>query len=303
MKFNWEDVYKEVIEYLYDGVYITDRNRKIHYWNNGAERISGYLASEVVGFSCKDSILNHVDRQGVSLCDGLCPLAATIADGVARESSVYLHHADGHRIPAWVRTSALKNEKGEIIGAVEIFTELKRSVKYQGEMDELRQSIHHDQLTRLFNYAFMEARLHGVLTEMQHRQGGMGLLFVDIDRFKSVNETFGFEAGDKILRMVASSIRQALRDNDQVARWGGEEFLVLLSDVDTLEKVQHVAEKLRMIIEHSRLDVAGDGSLMISISLGGTLISPEESVKTLVDRAEQLMRRSKKAGRNRSTVG
>ena len=94
----------KLLDSLFDGVYFVDLDRRITYWNAGAERISGYLRSEVVGSCCADNLLRHIDTEGHKLCQDGCPLAATMRDGKTRESSVYLHHKFGHRVPVLVRT-------------------------------------------------------------------------------------------------------------------------------------------------------------------------------------------------------
>ena len=100
-----EDLYRTIVENMHDGLYFVDRERRITYWNRGAERITGYSAAEVVGTSCADNILVHVDALGRQLCQGSCPLIAAMADGAAHEAEVFLHHKQGHRLPVWVRTS------------------------------------------------------------------------------------------------------------------------------------------------------------------------------------------------------
>ncbi len=100
------DLYREILDNLYDGVYFVDRERVVNYWNKGAERISGYSAEAMIGHSCSDHLLNHVDADGVSLCQDRCPLAACMSDGLPREAEVFLHHADGHRVPVLVRGAA-----------------------------------------------------------------------------------------------------------------------------------------------------------------------------------------------------
>ena len=123
MKFK-DKSYEKIIENLYDGLYFVDRNRLITYWNKAAERISGYTAKEVVGKSCHDNILTHVDGDGNNLCLDLCPLAQTIADQEVREVEIYMHHKDGHRVPVSVRTSTLTDDEGNVIGGIELFTDI-----------------------------------------------------------------------------------------------------------------------------------------------------------------------------------
>src|SRR6478672_12515562 len=93
-KLDTNELYKDVIDNLYDGVYFVDRDRVITYWNNGAERITGYKRKDVIGRSCRDNLLNHVTAAGVQLCLGRCPLAACMEDGIPKEAEVFLHHAD-----------------------------------------------------------------------------------------------------------------------------------------------------------------------------------------------------------------
>ena len=88
-----EKSYRTLIDNLYDGVYYVDKKRTIQYWNKAAEKITGFKSQQVVGKRCSDNILTHVDSEGNSLCQGMCPLAETISDGLPREAEVYLHLA------------------------------------------------------------------------------------------------------------------------------------------------------------------------------------------------------------------
>ncbi|HWQ45658.1 MAG TPA: GGDEF domain-containing protein, partial [Longilinea sp.] len=113
---------------------------------------------------------------------------------------------------------------------------------------------------------------------------------------------YGHDTGDKVLRMVATTLQQSTRKNDAVGRWGGEEFLVILDDLSTPDALKFVCEKLRTLVEFSRLDLA-DTSLNATISIGATLLTPNDTPESLVRRADTLMYQSKQAGRNRVSVG
>jgi len=300
--FQDDDLYRKILDHLYDGVYFTDRQRQILYWNKGAERITGYANDEVVGRSCRDNLLNHVDANGVQLCLNQCPLAACMADGRPREAEVFLHHADGHRVPVLVRAAPLRDAQGQIVGAVETFSEATGALVAGRELRELRRAVRTDPLTGISNRQGLEGRLRGILAELGHHQGTAGLLFMDIDGFKQVNDTYGHDVGDQVLRMVAATVRHNVREFDTVGRWGGEEFVVLLSDVPTVVELQPIAEKLRMLVAHSRLDLPA-AHLSVTISVGATLFRPADTPESAVRRADQLMYRSKRAGGNRVSVG
>jgi PAS domain S-box-containing protein len=219
-----KDFYKNIIDSLYDGVYFVDRDRRITYWNKGAERISGYTDKQVIGRRCRDNLLNHVTANGVQLCQDHCPLAAVMEDGKPREAEVYLHHADGYRVPVMVRATALRDEEGQIIGAVESFSNNETVINARRRLQDLHQIAHTDSLTRIGNRQHMERRIRAAIVEFEDSQSRAGLLFMDIDHFKKINDTHGHNAGDLALRMVANTLRLALRATDTIGRWGGEEF-------------------------------------------------------------------------------
>jgi PAS domain S-box-containing protein len=155
--------YKTLMDNLYDGVYFVDRDRRITYWNKGAERITGYPKIKVVGTFCHDNLLNHVIDNGKHLCQDGCPLLATIQDGSPREAEVYLHHADGHRLPVLARTSPIHDESNNVIGVVEVFSNNKSLFKMRRKVDQLEQAVLVDQLTDVGNRAYAELKIKSPL--------------------------------------------------------------------------------------------------------------------------------------------
>jgi len=250
----------------------------------------------VLGSHCHDNILNHVTEHGTQLCLTNCPLHATIQDGRPREAEVFLHHAAGYRVPILIRTAPLRDDNGVIIGAIEIFSDNSRLFH---RVKRLEQAANLDPLTEIANRRYMENRLAFALVEFQQHRIPFGVLFLDIDYFKRVNDTFGHEVGDRVLQMVANTLRRNIRTEDWVARWGGEEFLVLLNNVE-LEGLYSAAEKLRALVKASALQVHGQ-PLQITVSIGGALARLEDDVASLLRRADQNMYHSKLSGRDRVT--
>lgn len=138
---------------------------------------------------------------------------------------------------------------------------------------------------------------------MEYHQHGypFGLLFLDIDHFKAVNDTYGHEMGDQALRNIAATLSSNLRSADTCGRWGGEEFIVILADTDATALLR-VAEKLRTLVERSTF-MAEDREVIITASIGATLVGKNDTVKTIIKRADTLMYQGKLNGRNRVTVG
>jgi len=298
-----ERFYKALLDNLYDGVYFVDRDRKITYWNKAAEHITGYKAEDILGRPCYDNILRHVTPDGEQLCLGECPFEKTKQDGKMREAHVFLHHKEGFRLPVWVRTAPIRDEAGNIIGAVEVFNSEKALSKLRLELQELRRTVLMDSLTEVWNRTYLERRLRGLIAEYQGQEREAGVAFVDIDHFKQVNDTYGHNIGDKVLKMVAATLRYSLRDNDVVGRWGGEEFLIILYDVDSLNSLRNICEKLRTLVQFSTIELEGKGAIGVTVSIGATLLQPNDTPETIVNRANGLMYRSKQSGRNRVTVG
>ncbi len=293
-----ERVYRQILDGIDDGVYVVDRQRRITFWNPGAERITGFTAAEVRGYSCSEGILRHVTEQGKQLCLGGCPLAAVMRDGTTRQASVYLHHKDGHRVPVMVKGEALRTADGEIVGSLEYF-HVRSSTRFAGA-DELERAddLHLDPVTLLGNRRFGE---HSLAHAVAALTGGasLGVLFVDVDHFKDVNDRWGHHTGDRVLRMVGRTLAHGLRATDIPVRWGGEEFLVLLPGVDEDGLVES-AERLRMLVEHSWFDLDGV-PVRVTVSVGATMAVPGEDADSVVDRADRLMYTSKSSGRNAVT--
>jgi diguanylate cyclase (GGDEF)-like protein/PAS domain S-box-containing protein len=296
-------VYKELLDQLQDGVYFVDRDRRITHWNAAAERISGFAANEVVGSLCHDNILRHMDPEGAKLCIAGCPLNETIQDGKNRVvETVYLHHRDGHRVPIQVRTLQVADDNGTTIGAVEIFSELgRRGAELERRIDELKRRLLLDKLTRLPNREHAERDLGTRLYDFQHGGTAFGVVFADIDHFKQINDTYGHSAGDQVLQVTAATLAHNVRPGDMMARWGGEEFVGGFATLGHTG-LQAVADKLTMLVRGSEIDHS-DQKIKVTISIGATVATLDDSVESLVHRADELMYKSKTEGRDRATLG
>jgi diguanylate cyclase (GGDEF)-like protein/PAS domain S-box-containing protein len=295
--------YKDLLDNLYDGIYFVDRDRIITYWNKGAERITGYPSEQVVGQSCRDNLLNHVTVDGKQLCQGNCPLVESMETGTNICADVFLHHANGHRVPVQVRISPLRDDQGSIIGAVETFSSEAHDPTIRKQLRELRQTAQTDSLTGIGNRSFIEGRLHAAITELEfHPNSIIGIAFIDIDQFKDINDSYGHENGDKILQMTAATLAQNMRTSDVIGRWGGDEFLAILYDVTSIEAFKFILEKMRVLVECSRLDL-DEANIQVTISLGASLLRKSDSAESVFRRVDSLMYQSKQAGRNQMILG
>ena len=293
-------IYQEVLNNLYEGVYFLDTDRTISFWNQGAERITGYVAPEVMGLSCSDNILCHVDQAGANLCNCQCPAAETLQDGQSREANVFLLHKDGHRVPVSIRVAPILDTEERIIGAVEVFADNSSRENLRQRIDLLEKLTALDPLTQMPNRRRLEDEIRARLAETQRYGLTFGVLFADLDHFKFVNDRHGHTTGDLVLKMVGQTMLNALRPFDIAGRWGGEEFLAVVVNVD-IETLSTVAERLRSLVAQSRLPQDGD-NITVTVSVGATLVLPGDDSRSLMERADQAMYQSKAQGRNQVTL-
>lgn len=293
--FDWE----QVLEHLSDGVYVVDTQRRIVYWNRGAERITGYSREDVLGRSCSDNVLMHVDESGKQLCISGCPLHATLTDAEDRSAEVYVRHKEGHRIPVSIRVAAMLDDEGNVIAAVETFADRTPAAELDERLAVLERQAMVDPLTELANRRYCEQQLESMIEELKRYHWPFGVLFLDIDHFKPVNDTFGHAAGDHLLHMVGRVLRMNSRSFDVVGRWGGEEFIIACPHINR-STLEQLAERLRLLVEHSQATVDGS-ELRVTVSVGATVSTPNDTVGSLVARADGAMYKSKQSGRNRVT--
>lgn len=292
---------QDILKNLYDGLYFVDRDRKITFWNKGAEKITGFKNTEVVGSYCWDNLLAHVDSEGSLLCLGMCPLAKTIEDGIMREAEVFLRHKGGYRVPVFIRVSPLRDLDGKVIGAIEVFNDNSHKIDLVSQIGQLRALSLLDTLTGLANRRYAEAHLQGKIKEMSDCGCPFfGVLFMDIDHFKKVNDKHGHDVGDEVLKMVSMTLKRGVNGTGLVCRWGGEEFIAIIPAVD-ISMLKSVAGRLRALVEQSRFS-NGQHIVSVTVSAGATMAIPGDTVDSVVKRADALMFQSKKQGRNRVSV-
>jgi diguanylate cyclase (GGDEF)-like protein/PAS domain S-box-containing protein len=292
--------HEELLDSMYDGVYFVNRDRKITYWNEGAARLAGYSASEAVGRHCFENFLGHVDETGKPLCLSGCPLSKAMADGEPKEAEFYLRHKNGHRVPISVRVLPVRNSAGAIVGAVEVFSDSTAKRRADKRTSELETLAFRDSLTGLPNRRYMELKVEQALQDHEQFGREYGLLLFDLDRFKQVNDSYGHDAGDALLKAVTETLVESLRPVDLVGRWGGEEFLILMADVNALG-LGDLAERCRVLIAQSSV-AHGASRVSATASIGATLLNHTDSAATAIRRADELMYQSKRSGGDRTTA-
>ena len=284
-----------LIRSMAEGMYVVDRDRTVTFWNEAAEGITGYSTEQMVGRWCGDGRLNHVDEAGAPLCGTRCPLRATIDDGQTRSVRIYLHHREGHLVPVRVTAAALRSPEGRIVGAVETFSDDSAMSSTLDKLDEAHRLAATDALTGVGNRRHLDSCLVRRMADWTREERRFGALMIDLDHFKTVNDTRGHLSGDTVLSTVAHSIAHALRGGDDVARFGGEEFVVL-TDATTDEELGALAARIRMVIAQGRYAELDD--LALTASVGGALVRTGDTSRDLMGRADGALLAAKESGRD-----
>lgn len=216
-------------------------------------------------------------------------------DGSNRQAELYLKHKDGHRVPVSVRVSPLRDEQGKIIGGIELFTQTNTRDDLQSRLRKLERLSLLDDLTQLPNRRYLETEL-GSQLNMHDRKGvPFSILLVDIDHFKQVNDRYGHQIGDLVLKSLAKSMSGVTRSFDTIGRWGGEEFLGIFPNTEK-EDLKVVAEKIPTVARHTQIP---NNKLLVSVTTGCAVVRSSEDKTSLIQLADEALYRGKETGRGK----
>jgi diguanylate cyclase (GGDEF)-like protein/PAS domain S-box-containing protein/hemerythrin-like metal-binding protein len=257
----------------------------------------------LLGYSQEDVLLRHLTWKQITHPDDLEAsdsmlrkmLAGEVADYKIEERYI---HKDGKVLWGSVQVKLVRDEKGEpefTISAIQDITESKQAEKMINFM------AYHDKLTGLPNRALLFDRLSQAMSQAKRDAKYVALLFVDLDGFKKINDKYGHEAGDNVLKMAAQRFLACVREVDTVARFGGDEFAIILGNLDDPQQAKGVAEKVVQAFAQSMV-LADGGECIVGVSVGIS-IYPEHgsAMDNLMTAADQAMYESKRQGKNTYT--
>ena len=278
-----------IVESSNDAILVKDLDGIILSWNAGAERIFGYQASEMIGSSIRKLIpadrLEEEDEIMSLIRSG--KLADHFETVRLRKGNSPIHMS--------VTVSPIKDASGKIIGVSKIARDITHRLESQARIQHLA---HYDALTGLPNRTLLADRMQIAIGNAARNSGKLALLFVDLDRFKLVNDSLGHGIGDKLLKAVAERMQGSVRHTDTVSRLGGDEFVVLLGQVKAADDAARVASKLIAVL--SKPYEIEEHELRLSASVGIS-IYPDHGAEAgvLLRNADASLYSAKDAGRNR----
>ncbi len=235
---------KELLNFIFDGVYIVDLSRCIQFWNTGAEKITGYSAEEVVGHCCKDDILNHIDENGKLLCTDRCPLTSVFKTGEPIEQKIYPLHKSGYRFPTSTHIGAIKSNSGKIIGAIEVFRDISSEEKLLIMERKFAKLIKQYVSNATYDLVWKSAEEESDLLKATTKD--LTVLFIDIVGFTSLSEKHTPDEIIEVLNSFFSITSHIIRiHTGDIDKFIGDCVMATFIDardaVDTAKEILHDA--------------------------------------------------------------
>ena len=265
-----EDIFYTLTNLIKDAIIVANSSRKIVFWNKASERIFGYSSAEVLAKS-----ISVVLPQDI-----LANTTGLKSNSKDKYIEAVGRNKDGHKIPLEISKTYWESEKGQF------FTLILRDVTSRKSTEEkLWYLSFHDNLTGLYNRSYFDEELKRLDTK---RQLPLSVVICDIDGFKLVNDAFGYKKGDELLKGLSKILKKSCRSEDILARWGGDEFVILLPKTDG-KGTQDIISRIENVS-----GAVGSGEIPFNISIGySTKAKPSENIETVLKEAETSMKQKK----------
>ncbi|NEX21622.1 EAL domain-containing protein [Thiorhodococcus mannitoliphagus] len=278
-----------VFETTADAIMVTDADNRIKTVNPAFTRMTGYAPEDVL---CKDPRILSSGRHNARFYRRLWE--RLLGQG-SWSGEIWARRRDGSVFPALTSVVATKDDCGRVMEFVAVFSDMTQR---KSDEQQIRYQANHDALTGLPNRALLQDRLELAIAAAQRAQRALAVLFVDLDRFKSVNETFGHVNGDQLLQKVTRRLDACVRQADTLARFGGDAFVILLPEVGSGAEVATVADKI--IARIGQPFHLADREVYVGASIGIALYPEDaETADAMLLHADMATTRAKEAGRNR----
>ena len=299
-QFDDPDFFRNVLESLQTAVYMVDRDQKVIFWNDGAERITGYLRQDVVGRSCREEVLALDESANSFVSDANGAIRSALRDGKPAVANISIRHKEGHRVLVRLRAVPIRNSHGTVIGAAESFEESLSVSEWDRRHAKLAEYGCLDENTDLPTQEFTMARLRQALATFETFRIPVSVLSIQLDQTDDFRAKFGPAAVMAILRAVERSLENSLRPTDLLGHGVNNQFLAVLSECKESE-VSKVAERLRKMVGYAEIKWWGR-DLTVTASFGGTGAKPGDTAESIIGRAESTLAKCVVSGGNCITI-
>lgn len=279
---------EKVIECSLEGIMITDLNSIIVSVNPAFTKLTGYTPADVLG---KTPAVLSSGRHDQAFYDEMWQ---QLREQGSWQGEMWNRRKSGEIFPELLTITAITNYLGEVTHYAAMFNDISELKENE---ERIRQLAYYDVLTGLPNRRLLEDRLHMAMAHARRQHKQMAVLFIDLDRFKRINDSLGHEVGDQLLINVARRLADVVREDDTVARMGGDEFIAVLSDIDSPSHAAQIARRMIERLQES-LDILGH-ELVVTSSIGISIYPDDgDDADLLLKNADIAMYRAKGIGRN-----
>ena len=286
---------RKLIDNMHDGVLFVDVNSKIVLWNTGLERLTGISDEATSGRTFLPSLLGMRNAAREEVRDDECPVARSIETGVQSIGRVTIMGRQGHYVAADLHTVPVRRSDGIMQGATVLLYDATSETSLEEKCQALHAQVAKDPMTQVANRAEFDRMLVSFVAAHQEANLTCSLIMSDIDHFKSINDTYGHQAGDAAIIAFAGLLKSMCRSGDLVARYGGEEFAILCADCSNASAARK-AELIRKSLAEMQHSCLGRRS--ITASFGVTELQPGDTPETMLRRADRALLQAKDHGRN-----
>jgi diguanylate cyclase (GGDEF)-like protein/PAS domain S-box-containing protein len=283
--FEDSELQRSILESLPTGLCVIDMQKKIVFWSDGAERITGRPRHEVIGHSCFAEPLLYCDQPDCEHCTEQCPLALTMKSSRPTDCVGFLHHKAGHEIPVRARALPVRNARGLIVGAVTIFEDEHEIASFDQTDERARTPGCVDEITGAAGPVMMQSYLHEALGSFAHMKIPFSILCFRMEKFGHFRASFGQEAASTLLRVIARTLEGALWRTDFFGRWNDDQFLVILNGCRE-DALYSVRERIRRMLANDAIEWWGERR-SLPLSIGYTTAQPGDTVESIMQRAEK----------------
>jgi diguanylate cyclase (GGDEF)-like protein/PAS domain S-box-containing protein len=286
---------KKLIDNMHDGVIFVDSQSLIVLWNTGVERLTGVSSSAACGRTFLPNLLDMRNNRGQRVPNEECPVAHAIATGVQWLGRVTILGRQGAPVAVDLHGIPVRASDGSIHGATVLLHDVSSETSLEEKCQALHAQVAKDPMTQVANRAEFDRMLNNFVAAHQESNLPCSLIMCDIDHFKSINDTFGHQAGDEAIRTLASLLKSMCRSGDLVARYGGEEFAILCADCTNAAAARKAEEIRKRLSEFKHL---GLSNRCITASFGVTVLQSGDTPETMLRRADRALLQAKDQGRN-----
>jgi len=283
--FHDADICRSILDSLPLGLCVVDLQKRIVFWSDGAEQLTGHLRHEVIGHSCIGEALLHCDQPGCEFCKEDCPVARAMKTSHTAETVGFLHHKSGYEIPVLIRAVPVHNPHGSIIGAAETFEPMQPEAGDDRRENNLKVSGCSDEVTGIATKVLMRSRLRKTLQNFIEVHVPFGILALRVEGLQHFRARLGTEAAFALLRVMARSLQSSLWTTDWIGRWGEDQFLVILNGCHK-EAMPAIRERVRHMLTNDGIEWWGERH-SLPISIGEATAEPDDSIDSLIERAQK----------------